>query len=283
MLEAGVFHDHKIDVSLMAHPTVGGQDSPFALTQSTDRLDLEYYGKPAHAAAAPYDGVNAQDALMLAYNAISMLRQQSRATDMVHGVVTSGGTSINVIPDLAKASFQIRSASDTDLQPWTERLLNCFEAGAIATGAELNLTMRPYGYSNHRTNDVLAASFARYFAQLSTNETLPDPELDKLRSPSGSTDQGTISWEFPSIHPFFGIYNDDGSKPTGSQHTAGFEVAAGSKRAHGKAVQTAKSLAGIAVDILTVEGMLGKIKDEFERTVKAQDLRRGLRASLVRK
>ncbi|KXJ93023.1 aminobenzoyl-glutamate utilization protein B [Microdochium bolleyi] len=281
MLEAGVFRDHKIDVSLMAHPTVGGGDSPYALTQSTDRLDLEYYGKPAHAAAAPYQGVNAQDALVLAYSALSMLRQQSLATDMVHGVITSGGTSINVIPDKSKASFQIRSASDTDLKPWTERLLKCFEAGALATGAELNLTMRPYGYSNHRTNEVLAKSYARHFASLSSNETLPDPDLDKLRAPGGSTDQGNISWEFPSIHPFFGIYNEDGSMPSGAPHTAPFEVAAGSKRAHNKAIQTAKSLAGIAVDVLTVDGMLKEIKVEFERTVKTQSRQRGVRATLT--
>lgn len=284
MLEAGVFSSHAIDVSLMAHPTVGGGDSPYAVTQSTDRLDLSYHGKPAHAAASPWSGVNAQDALVLAYNALSMLRQQSQPTDMVHGVITSGGTSINVIPDLASASFQIRSATDTDLQPWTERLLKCFEAGALATGAELNLTMRPYGYSNHVTNEPLAVSYAKYFSELSTNETLPDPELDKLRSPAGSTDQGNISWEFPSIHPFFGIYNEDGSVPGGAQHTAPFEVASGSRSAHDKAVLTAKSLAGVAVDILTVDGMLEEIKANFEEQVKGKEqlrLKRRNRVSML--
>lgn len=42
-------------------------------TTSTDRFEVEYYGKAAHAAAAPWEGVNAQDALILAYNALLML------------------------------------------------------------------------------------------------------------------------------------------------------------------------------------------------------------------
>ncbi|GJC89232.1 peptidase M20 domain-containing protein 2 [Colletotrichum liriopes] len=271
LLEAGAFRDHNIDISLITHPTAGG-DSPYMITTSTDRFDVEYYGKEAHAAAQPWEGVNAQDALVLANNAIALLRQQTRSTDKIHGIITSAGTRINIIPALAQASFQIRSADNEALEEWTERVMKCFEAGALATGAELNVTMRPYGYSNMVSNDVLAGSYAKYFTELGGE--LPDADVDKLRDPSGSTDQGNISHDFPTISPYFGITNENGSVPSGGTHTAAFEVAAGSRPAFDKAIMVAKSIAGVAVDVLTVDGMLDEIKEEFEATqIKRRNIR----------
>jgi hypothetical protein len=62
----------------------------------------------------------------------------------------------------------------------------------------------------------------------------------------------------------FQIYIENGSMPTGGPHTAPFEVAAGSKRSFERAMVTAKGLAGVAVDVLTVEGMLDAVKEELE-------------------
>lgn len=41
----------------------------------------------AHAAAAPWEGINALDAAFLAYSSISVLRQQIKPTHRVHGIV----------------------------------------------------------------------------------------------------------------------------------------------------------------------------------------------------
>ena len=46
------------------------------------------HGREAHASAAPWEGVNAQDALTVAQVAIGVLRQQLPPGDQVHGVVT---------------------------------------------------------------------------------------------------------------------------------------------------------------------------------------------------
>jgi amidohydrolase len=269
MLEAGIFDDYEIDISLIAHPT-NGPDTPYMRTFSTSRLDLEYYGKTAHASAAPYEGINAQDALVLAYNAIGLLRQQSQRTDQVHGIINSGGTSINVIPELSSASFQIRAKDDTDLDSWSKRILKCFDAGAVATGAELNLTMRDNSYSAMLSNDILATSWSKYFTALGGE--VPEPSLDRIKEQGGSTDQGNISKKWPSIQPQFQIYNENGSVPTGGPHTAPFEVAAGSKKSFEKALMTAKGLAGVAVDVLTVEGMLDAIKKELESSAESSDM-----------
>ncbi|KAL9950074.1 hypothetical protein D7B24_004332 [Verticillium nonalfalfae] len=266
MLEAGLFDDAQIDISLISHPTAGN-DSPYMITTATDRFDVEYHGREAHAAAGPWEGVNAQDALLVANTALGFMRQQMRPSDKVHGFIASGGSRINVIPALATASYQIRSNDAEQLANFTERVVACFEAGALASGAEMNLTMRPYGYANMVSNDALAGSYTTWFEGFGGE--IEDPVIDKKRDPSGSTDQGNISHDFPSISPYFGITNEDGSRPAGGPHTTAFEVASGSRAAFDKAIMVAKSLAGVAVDVLTVEGLLEKIKEEFEQTKKS--------------
>ncbi|CAH0022352.1 unnamed protein product [Clonostachys rhizophaga] len=260
MLEAGIFSDQKIDISLMAHPSTS--NTPYFNSFATDRFEVEYYGKEAHASASPWEGINAEDALVLAYNALSMLRQQTTKTDQIHGIITSAGSRINVIPSLSQASFQIRSRDSSTLEKWTDRVMQCFEAGSIGTGAELNVTIRPYGYANMVTNDILAESYAKWFTGLGGE--LPDLALAKIEDPAGSSDQGDVSHEFPSIHPMFAITTANGSVPDGGTHTAAFEVAAGSRAAFDLAIRAANGLAGVAVDVLTTDGMLDKIKEAFE-------------------
>lgn len=263
MLEAGIFADAKIDISLISHPTSSG-DSPYMITTSTDRVDVSYTGLEAHAAAGPWEGINAQDGLLVANSALSYMRQQMRPSDRVHGFISSAGSRINVISAKASGSYQIRANDETQLSNLTTRVENCFKAGALATGATLNFTIRPYGYANHVSNDLLAASYSTYFKE--QGGELEPAEIDKMKDPSGSTDQGNLSHEWPSISPYFQIFNEDGSVPATGPHTAAFEVAAGSKPAFEKSIVVAKSLAGVAVDVLTVDGLLDSIKEEFEAT-----------------
>jgi len=263
MHEAGIFEAANIDISLISHPMRVG-DTPWMITSSTDRFDVEYYGTEAHAAAGPWEGVNAQDALLLANSAISYMRQQMRPTDRFHGIINSGGQSINVVSALASGSYQIRADNEVYLSNLTDRVMAAFEAGAVGTGAELNLTMRPYGYANMVSNDRLGEHFATWFEGLGGD--MPDLEIDKLRDASGSTDQGNLSQDWPSISPTFGIFTDNGTAPATGPHTAAFQVAAGTKLSFEKALMVAKALAGVAVDVLTVDGLLDEIKENFEAT-----------------
>src|SRR5690242_18401840 len=111
MLEAGIFDDAKMDISLISHPTSSG-DSPYMITTSTDRVDVSYSGREAHAAASPWEGINAQDGLLVANSALSYMRQQMRPSDRVHGFISSAGSRINVISAKASGSYQIRSRSE---------------------------------------------------------------------------------------------------------------------------------------------------------------------------
>lgn len=49
------------------------------------RVSVKYHGKASHASAYPWEGVNALDAAVLAYNNISVLRQQLKPEWRIHG------------------------------------------------------------------------------------------------------------------------------------------------------------------------------------------------------
>jgi metal-dependent amidase/aminoacylase/carboxypeptidase family protein len=69
-------------------------------------LSVEYFGKAAHAAAAPWDGINAlHDAMVISYQNISALRQQMQASNRVHGIIKKGGEAPNIVPDYTQAEY----------------------------------------------------------------------------------------------------------------------------------------------------------------------------------
>ena len=49
------------------------------------RLTIKYFGKASHAAADPWNGINALDAAVLCYTNISCLRQQLKPSWRIHG------------------------------------------------------------------------------------------------------------------------------------------------------------------------------------------------------
>jgi metal-dependent amidase/aminoacylase/carboxypeptidase family protein len=126
----------------MVHPFPVLSGNPDLLSSScctgqylaNDKVEVTFTGKPAHASAAPWEGVNALDAVVSAYVNISMLRQQILPTQKIHGVVLRGGDRPNVIPASTTVEYYIRSDTVKTLKPLTEKVLKCFEAAATATG-----------------------------------------------------------------------------------------------------------------------------------------------------
>lgn len=87
LLQSGVFAD--VDCAMMIHGfdrTILHQD-----LLGIVRVNFDFTGKAAHASADPWDGINALDAVIQTFNAISMLRQQVRPDVRIHGIITNGG------------------------------------------------------------------------------------------------------------------------------------------------------------------------------------------------
>jgi len=198
LLERGAFDG--IHAAMMAHP------APFdAVTHpmiAASMFEVNYTGKYAHASAFPELGINAADALTIAQTAIGLLRQHIRSTDRIHGIITKGGDAPNIIPAHTSAKYIVRGEKLSDLEELRPRVYRCFEAGAIATGAKMEIIGgdKPYAEMYH---DLRIASLYKRNAELLNRKfPAPTPEIERA---AGSTDMGNISIAMPSIHPMIGI------------------------------------------------------------------------------
>ena len=151
----------------------------------------------------------------------------------------------------------------------------CFEAGATATGASLKITPGT-SYDDHMPNRALGRSYRHFFNRLGGD--IPTPELDYITGRTqASTDQGNISYAMPSISPSFWIRSEDGDgNQLGGPHTPDFEKAARSAESHELAKRAAKTLAAVAVDVVSTPGLLDEAKKEFEDMTRIETLKMSL-------
>ncbi len=198
LLERGAFDD--VHAAMMVHPWP--TDRLTATCLAVSHFDVTYTGKSAHASAAPWEGVNALDALTVAQVGIGLLRQQLRPGDQVHGIVRRGGDAANVIPDSVTARYMCRASTLADLQILEPRVRSCFEAGALATGASVDYTELSPVYSHMEPDAALLSAF-RANAEALGRRYAADDEGDP--APTLSTDMANVSLAVPTIHPLMGI------------------------------------------------------------------------------
>ncbi|MEU9183089.1 M20 family metallopeptidase [Streptomyces sp. NPDC048484] len=196
MLEQGAFDG--LHAAMMVHPaaTESAAMPGLAVTQ----FDVTYRGKPAHAGAYPELGVNAADAMTLAQVGIGLLRQQTATDDRISGISTEAGSAANIIPDVSRGRWIVRTGSLDTLQPLARRVHRCFEAGALATGCELTTSPVSPDYADLRPDQDM---LTRWVANATTlGRSFP-------HVPNGiagaSTDMGNVSHVVPTIHPMLGL------------------------------------------------------------------------------
>jgi amidohydrolase len=198
LLGAGAFDD--VHAAMMVHPAPMDLLLPSIL--AAQRLEVKYTGKAAHASSAPQLGINSADALTVAQVAIGLLRQSMRSTDRVHGIVTRGGEAPNIIPQDTAASYSVRSRTLAELEAFRPKVLACFEAGAVATGAKLEVIGTEFAYSEMRHDGDIATLYQQNMEAL--GRVFP-PVTPRMAESAGSTDMGNVSLKVPSIHPMIGI------------------------------------------------------------------------------
>jgi len=223
-------------------------------------VDVVYRGRAAHASAMPERGINALDALVIAYQALAALRQHIRQSERIHGVIVEGGDAPNIVPERAAGRFYVRAATLEELSNLKPRVEGCFRAGAEATGAEVEISWGAVDYLDIRFNDPLASAFQQN-AEALGRVFIP---MDKLPpSIAGSTDMGNVSYRVPSIHPMLA------SAPIHvSIHNAEFAYWAGSEMGDAAALDGAKALAMTALDFLCDESLRERTRESFERALR---------------
>ena len=248
MVRAGTFK--KIDVAMIVHPEVRNMPTEEALACSS--LEAEFFGRPAHAAGQPHKGINALDAMILAFTSINSLRQHIRGDARIHGIITDGGEAPNIVPAHSAAVFLVRALDDDYLAELKDKVLNCFTGASVASGARLEYRWRDRTYAPMKSNMTLAELFKQNLESLGRQVETCDPHFGL-----GSTDMGNVSQVVPSIHPTIAI-----APREVVIHTPEFAAAAASEAGHKGLMDAAKAMAMTVADIIQ-PGMLDRIKQEF--------------------
>lgn len=195
MLERGTFAG--VHAAMMVHP------APLDMVQmqclAVSHLDVHFHGKEAHASAFPEQGLNAADAVTVAQVAIGLLRQHFRGRDQVHGIVTKGGEAPNIVPAHTTAKYYIRSDTLAHLERLQPRVINCFKAGALATGTTMEIEQVSAPYSEFRADAGMSATY-KANAEALGRRFHPGTGMG-----GGSTDMANVSLALPAIHPMVGI------------------------------------------------------------------------------
>tara|TARA_Y100000589_G_scaffold296410_1_gene303524 strand:+ start:1103 stop:2296 length:1194 start_codon:yes stop_codon:yes gene_type:complete len=243
-----------IDAAMMIHPA--GTNLASMPCICVAEVEVIYHGKSSHASAMPHKGINALDGLLLAYQAISNLRQHIRSTERIHGIITEGGSAPNIVPDRSAGQFYVRAADDKELAQLKPRVQSCFEAGAKGSGCEVEVNWANVDYLDLNTNWPLAELFQEHAESLG-REFIPYEEAVKFGA--GSTDMGNVSHRLPSIHPMLAV-----APPNVVIHNPEFAKWAASEKGDAAVIDGAKALALTAADFLLSTELQDCAKTAYE-------------------
>ena len=254
----GYFKD--VDFALCVHPGSRPTNHLSSRNLANAAMEIEFYGKPAHAAADPYDGLNALDAQILVYNAISMLRQQVLPDVRMHGIIVNGVTAPNVIPEYTRSRYYLRAAAKNTALDIVARVEKIVEGAALQTGT--TGTMKPY--ANFVENMVLTPKLDQVWAD-NLKALGFDSEPQTWKVSPGSSDVGNVSQVVPVIQPSLSITD----KPIAG-HSQDMLEASRSQKGMDSIITGATVLAWTAIDVMTDSALLQAIKEEHAVNVQNQ-------------
>lgn len=263
LLESGAYKGAA--ASLMVHPGPGQRmkapvrEVANVTTLANVKMRVYFTGREAHASIAPWEGVNALDAVCLAYNAVSMLRQQIEPHERMHGIFQDAGKAPNIIPAECCLIYYVRSHSMAAARRLQQKVVKCFEGAALATGCEFR-----YEELNSYADVRPSSALCRAYVEASAPDTvLYDPPVSDFFG--GSTDMGNVTYTCPGFHGIFGIDTAEGV----TNHTKGFTAVGGTKDSLERAITCGKTMAQVGWKVLTDDAFAAQMKKEWEEDMKA--------------
>ena len=245
-----------LDAAMMVHPA--GVDLITMPSLAVNEVRVTYTGKPSHASAMPHAGINALDGLVTAYQSIAQLRQHIKQSERIHGIFNEAGLAPNIVPDRAVGTFYVRAENGLALAELKQRVKNCFEAGALAAGCEVQIDWALGDYLEIKESWPIAERYQQNAESLG-RDFFP---IDKMPSSgAGSTDMGNVSHRVPSIHPMIAC-----APPSVVIHNPEFAKWAGSETGDKAVIDGAKALAMTAIDVLTDKSLRQEAKKQFGET-----------------
>jgi aminobenzoyl-glutamate utilization protein B len=282
MVRDGLFKD--VDVVIDNHSSSGFGTAYGKSGNALFSTVFTFSGKTAHAAGNPWRALSALDAVEIMNVAANYLREHLLYTNRLHYVITEGGEAPNVVPDKASVWYYVRN-SDERVEKMYSRVLDCAEAGALATGTELSEIRLLTAIHQRMGNKALAEvfqenieaigmpqwteeeqAFARELqkAMGAKENGMPD-KVGTLRDSGrffvggGSSDVAEVTRVCPTATIRF-----PGQVPGASGHHWSSVAANYGTTAWAGLNAGAKAMAASAIDIYLDAKVLKKIRDEFE-------------------
>ena len=156
-----------------------------------------------------------------------------RPCKRVHGVFREAGDRPNVVLAHCVAEYYARHDTRAAAQRLWQRVLNCFEGAALATGCKMCTPSHSTNYADVCPSAVLCRAYVEAMPAGSVSYDTPADFL------AGSTDMGDVTYECPGFHGAFGIETEGGQ----GNHTLGFAKAAGTDESYRRAVECGKGMA----------------------------------------
>lgn len=202
-----------------------------------------FHGRAAHGGLRPWDGINAASMARQALNMIDAQRDTFNDKDSVriHGIISDGGSAVNVVPDRAELELQIRAKTPEAVRDACSKVDRCVKAAAMAFGGRVNINNLG-GYMPYRSCAELNQIHAESLAELDGGV------LGNCGHRGSSTDMGDVSMLIPALHAYSGGFS-------GSPHAKNF-VVVDPEKAY---IQGAKLLAMDAVKLLENNAALGNM------------------------
>lgn len=213
-----------------------------------------YHGKAAHAAVAPFEGINALNAVIQLFNGIDALRQHLRQDVRIHGIITDGGKAPNVVPDYAAANFMLRSRDRSYLKEVVKKVARVAEGAALITGARLEVVPLYPFYEEIRPNQALAR-LVRAHAEAADLLVESPPPRGGMQA---STDFGNVSQVVPSFSLSYAT-----SEGLVAFHTPAMTQVSASPLAQERTLSAAQILASTAADLLSNADLVAEARADF--------------------
>lgn len=279
MIRAGAFEG--VDVMMDWHPT----DQIEASVQSSQALVdfmVEFDGQAAHAAADPWNGRSASDALELYAHGINSYREHVRPTMRIHYHIMDAGKVVNVVPDYSRIWVRVRDSQRDGMMPVYERIREMAEGAAILAdvGYKVTLISGVHEILPNRTGGAaLQANLEalgpisytpqedRYAKAIQKATGKPEVGMDAqvrpLRAtekdpPGGSTDVGDVSFNVPTISLGAPIAPKDVP-----WHSWAVVASGGMSLGHKGLIYASKALAMTMVDLYTDPALVDAVKAEY--------------------
>lgn len=250
MLKKKVFEG--IDAAMILHPASDTVVNDISYSR-TD-IEVNFYGKTAHAATFPEEGISALNAVLQLFNMINAMRLELSDRGKIIGVITKGGDDPIYIPDHTQARFTIRSFDMKFKLKLLKRFIDICQSVATATGTKFEYNFIGLSYEDIRNNEKIEKLLEHNFTTLGEKVCPRERELG-----IGCTDMGNVTHEIPALQSYIQVA--EGLRG----HTQEFLEAAGDERGKKAVITGAKAMAMTAIDLLASEDNMNQVKAAFER------------------